>query len=85
VEFLPLGSASPKAMRQYHTVSSETHSLISSEISLKVARTTAYNASGAALNEVLKNLSCTPRSSRQCPSGARRANAPAHNQSDGED
>jgi len=85
VEFLPVCSASPKAMRQYRTVSSETRSLISSEISPKVARITAYNASGAALNEVLKNLSCSPRSSHQCPSGARRANAPAHNQSDGED
>ena len=36
-EFLSSGYASPKAMRQYRKVSSETPSLISSEITPKVA------------------------------------------------
>ena len=53
-EFLSSGSASLKARRQYRKVSSETRSRISSEISPKVARTTAHNASGATSEEVLK-------------------------------
>ena len=46
-EFLSSDSASPKAMRQYHKVSSETQSRISSKITPRVARTTAHSASGA--------------------------------------
>jgi len=53
-EFLSLGSASPKIMRHYHKVSSETRSRISSEVSPKVACTFAYSTSGATSNEVLK-------------------------------
>ena len=62
-EFLSSGSPSPKAMRQYHKVSSETHSRISSEITPKVARTTAQSASGATSEEVLK-ISCTTHAAR---------------------
>ena len=53
-EFLFLGSAIPKAMRQYRKVSSETFSRIFSEITPKVAHTTAHNANGSTLEEVLK-------------------------------
>ena len=55
-EFLFSSSTSPKAMRQYRKVSSETRSRISLEINPKVARTTAHSASGATSEEVLKPL-----------------------------
>ena len=45
-KFLSSGSASPKAMRQYRKVFSETCFRISSEITPEVARTTAHNAKG---------------------------------------
>jgi len=53
-EFLFSGFVCPKTMRQHRKVSSETHSRISSEITPKVARTTAHNASGSISEEVLK-------------------------------
>jgi len=43
-------------MQQYRKVSSETHSQIFSEITSKVARTTAHSTSGVTLEEVLKTF-----------------------------
>ena len=60
-------------------------SSISLEISPKVARTTAHNASGAASNEVLKISRVAYAARVNVPQGARRANAPAYDQSNGED
>jgi len=53
-EFHSSASASPKAMWHYRKVSFETHSRISSEITSKVAPTTAHSTSDATSNEVLK-------------------------------
>jgi len=53
-KFLSSGSASPKIMRQYRKVSSETRSRIALEITPKVAHTTNHSASGTTSNEVLK-------------------------------
>ena len=53
-EFLSSGSASPKAMRQYRKISSETCSQISLKIISEVAHTTAHNAKGTTSKEVLK-------------------------------
>ena len=82
-EFLFSGSASPKAMRQYRKVSSKTRSRISSEISPKVVRTTAHNASGPAFDEVLKTPRAAHASRVNVPQGTHRANAQARDQSDG--
>jgi len=53
-EFLSSGSASLKAMRQYHTASSKTRSRISLEITPGVAHPIACSAKGAASEEILK-------------------------------
>ena len=53
-EFLSSSSASPKAMRQYRNVSSETCFRISSEITLEVTRTSGHNTNDATSEEVLK-------------------------------
>jgi len=68
-KFLFSGSASPKAMRHYCKVSSETRSGISSEITPQVARTTAHSASGATSNEVLKTSRATCASCVNVPQG----------------
>ena len=84
-EFLSLGSASPKTMRQYRKVSSETRSRISSEISPKVARTSAHSVSGVTSSEVLKT-SCAARVVRvNISQETRKTNALVHDHIDGED
>jgi len=50
-----------------------------------VAYTTAHNASGPASNEVLKTSRAAYPARVNVPQGTRRANAPAHYQSDGEE
>jgi len=84
-EFLSLGSASPKAIGQYRKVSSETCSQISSGISPKVSCTTAHNASSPASNDVLKTSRVAQVANVNIPQGTRKANTPAHDQSDGEE
>jgi len=84
-EFLSSGSASPKAMRQYHKVSSETRCRISSEITLEVARTTTHNAKGATSEEVLKTSRAAHVARVNVSQETRRAKALAHDQSDGEE
>ena len=51
---------------------------ISSEITPKVARATAHNASGATSNEVLRTSRAARAFRVNVPQGTRRANAPAH-------
>ena len=84
-KFFSSGSDSPKAMRQYRKISSETRSRISSEIYPKVARTTAHNASGVTSEEVLKISRAAHATRANVTQGTRRANASAHDQSGGED
>ena len=84
-KFLSLGFASPKAMRHYHKVSSETRSRISSEITPRGARATAHSASGVTSNEVLKTSHAARATRVNIPQGTRMANALAHDQSDSED
>ena len=75
-EFFSSASFSPKAMRQYHKVSSETRSQISLEITFEVARITVHNTEGAtsrAAHVARVNIS----------QETRRAKAAGH--SDGED
>ena len=74
-EFLSSGSASPKVMRQYYKVSFETHSPISSEITPKVAHTTAHNTCSIISEEALKTSSATRAARVNVPQGTRRANA----------
>jgi len=84
-EFLSLGFASPKIMQQYCKVSSKTRPRISSEITPRVARTTAHSTNGATSEEVLIT-SCAVHAARvNIPQGTRRANALARDQSSGED
>jgi len=84
-EFLSLGSASPQIMRQYHKVSSEIRSRISSEISPRVARTFAYSSSDATSNKVLKTSRATYAAHVNISQETRRANASVHDHKDGED
>jgi len=84
-EFLSSSSASPKAMWLYLKISSETRSRISSEISPKVARTTAHNASCAASNEVLKTSCATHTARINVSQETRGANASVHDHNDDED
>ena len=58
---------------------------ISSEITPKVARATAHNASGATSEEVLKTSRIAHAARVNVPQEARRASASTHDQSDGED
>ena len=83
-KFLSSGSASPKAMRQYRKVSSETRSRISSEIILKVARTTAHGASGTTSEEVLKISRAVHAVRINISQETRKLKASAHHQRDGE-
>ena len=53
-KFFSSGSATSNTMLQYHKISSGIRSRISSEISPKVACTSAHSASSATSNEVLK-------------------------------
>ena len=84
-KFLSSGFSSPKAMRQYHKVSSKTRSRISSEITPKVARTTAHSANGVTSEEVLKASRAAYTVHVNVSQEICRANASAHDQSDGED
>jgi len=72
-------------MRQYRKVSFESHSQISLEITPKVARTTAYSASGATSEEVLQTSHATHATRVNISQETRWANTSAHDQSDGED
>ena len=84
-EFLFSGFASPKIMQQYCKVSSKTRPRISSEITPRVARTTAHSTNGATSEEVLIT-SCAVHAARvNIPQGTRRANALARDQSSGKD
>jgi len=84
-EFLSSGSASPKAMRQYCKVSSETRFRISLEITPQMARITAHNAKGATSEEVLKTSHVAHAARVNVTQEIRRAKAMAHDQRDGED
>jgi len=84
-ELLSLGSANPRIMRQYRKVSSETHSRISSEISLKVARTSAHSTNGATSSEVLKTSCATHVVCVNVSQETRMTNVSVHDHSDGED
>ena len=84
-EFLSSGSTSLKAMWQYRKVSLETYSRISSEISSKVARTIAHNASGATSQEVLKPFRAARAARVNISQETRRASISARDYSNGED
>jgi len=84
-KFLFSDSASPKAMRQYRKVSSETRSQISSEVTSKVVRTIAHNTSGATSEEVPKTSRAALAAHVKVSQATHRASASAHDQSDGED
>ena len=83
-EFLSLGSASPKTIWQYRKFSSETRSRISSEISPRVAHTSAYSTSGATTKEVLKTSRATYATRVNDPQETRRANASVHDHNNGD-
>ena len=72
-------------MRQYRKVSSETRTRISSEITPKVARTTAHSASGATSKVVLKTSRIAHAACDNVSQETRRVKASIHYQSDGED
>ena len=84
-EFLSLGSTSPKTIRQYRKVSSETHSRMSSEFYPKVAYTSAYNASVTTSNEVLKISCATHAAHVNVSQESRRVNTLVHDHNDCED
>ena len=84
-EFFFSGSASSKAMRRYRKVSSETRSRISSEITPKVAYTTAHSASDATSEEVLKTSRVAHAARVNISQETRKASTLAHDQSDNED
>ena len=84
-KFLSLGSASPKAMRQYRKVSSGTCSRISSETSSKVARTTAHSVNGATSNDVLKTSRATHAARINVSQKTNGANTSVHDHNNGED
>jgi len=83
-EFLSSGSASPKAMRHYRKVSSETCSRISLEITPKVAYTTAYNARGATSQEVLKTYRASHAACVNISQETHKAKALVHDHIDSE-
>jgi len=72
-------------MWQYLKVSSEARSQISSEITPKVARTTAHNASSATFEEVRKTSRIAHAARASISQETHRASASAHDQNDGED
>jgi len=84
-ELLFSGFASPKAMRQYCKDSSGTHFRISLEISSKVSRTSAHNASGVTSNEVLKTSRVAHAVRVNISQETSRANASIHDQNNSED
>jgi len=77
-EFLSSVFASPKAMRQYRNISSETRSRISSEIIPEVTCTTAHNAKGVTSEEVLKISRAAHAARDNIFQETRRAKAVAH-------
>jgi len=84
-KFLSSGFTNPKTMWQYCKVSYETCCRISSEISPKVARTTAHSVNGVTSNNILKTSHATHAVRVNVSQETRRINASVHYHNDGED
>ena len=84
-EKLLSGSISPKAMRQYRKVSSETRFQVSSETFLKVTHALVHKASSVTFNEILKTSCEAHAACVNVSQETQEVSVLAHDQKDDED